>query len=622
MSQSNPSAPSLPADGPVSAAVKPPKPKKKPLRLKKHWKKILALLVVLALAGSGGAYGLTRLFAEEELEVRTGTTSYGTLSTTLSGSATTMPGESDTYTAMAEAEVRTVNVSAGDTVQVGDLLYTQDDSVIDEEIEGYEEQMESYQETVDDCAQQVADLQEEIAGLTITADISGHLRDVAVTSGDQVKAGDVLARIYDDDTMVLKTYFSYRYEDQIYVGMDATVSLADQMLSLSGTVSAIDKVDYVTAQGTRCFAVTLSVENPGSLAEGQTAAATLTADDGTVLYPTGDGTLACADSAVLTAQGDGTLIYVNAQEYQKVSAGQTLFIIGDDAYTDQMEALQKQSASAQEHIDDLQARIDEAEEGRSDYAVYAELAGTVMSVNIQEGKTYPQSQTAVSIYSLDTMTLSISIDELYIDQVSEGMEVTVVREGSESNTSYTGTITELGLEATASSGVATFPATVTVESGGSLSAGVYVSWYIALGGQDDQEGILCPIDAVQTIGEKNYVFVQGEAPDNAVTFDASDNVDIPEGFYAVEVELGSYDAAQVHILSGLDQAGLTVFLGYQQPAPEDNGASDVSDAGGEEGGFPEGMPDRENMPDMGGGSMPDMGGGMPNMGGGRPGGMG
>ena len=623
MSQSNPSAPSLPADGPVAGAAKPPKAKKKPLRMKKHLKKIIVAVVILALAGSGAAYGLTRLFAEEELVIRTGATGYGSLATPLSRSATTMPGESDTYPVMAEAEVLTVNVSAGDTVQVGDLLYTQDDTVIDEEIDGYQEQIESYQETVDDCAQQLADLQEDMDALTITAGLSGHLYDVTVKSGDEVKAGDVLAHIYDDDTMVLKTYFSYLYEDQISLGMAATVSLADQMLSLSGTVTAIDKVDYVTAQGTRCFAVTISVENPGSLADGQTAAATLTAADGSTLYPAGDSTLTYSDSATLTAQGSGTLVYVNAQDYQNVSAGQTLFVIGDDAYTDQMENLQKQSATAQEHIADLQERIAEAEEDRSDYAVYAELAGTVMSVNIQEGRTYPQSQTAVSIYSLDTMSLSISIDELYIDQVSEGMEVTVVREGSEQNQSYTGTVTELGLEATASSGVATFPATVTVESGGVLSAGVYVSWYIALGGQDDEEGILCPIDAIQTINEENYVFVQGDPTADAVTFSEEDGVDIPDGFYAVAVELGSYDAAQVHILSGLDQEGLTVFLGYQQAAPEDNGASDIS-GGDEESGFPGGMPDMGNLPDMGGGNMPNMGGGgMSNMGGGgRPGGMG
>ena len=610
-------APPSPAD----SLAPPAKPRKKVF---KH-KKLVACLVVLALILGVGGFGLSRLFAEEEPVVRTGTTSYGTLSTTLSGSATATPGDSDTYTAMAEAEVLTVNVSPGDTVQVGDLLYTQDDSAIDEEIDQYQSQMESYQETVDNCAQQLADLQEEMNSLTIRAGCAGHLHDVTVQTGDTVKAGDVLAHIYDDDTMVLKSYFSYLYEDQIYVGMPATVSLADQMLNLTGTVSAIDKVDYVTSQGTRCFAVTISVENPGSLTDGQSAAGTLTAADGSVLYPAQQGTLTYSDSVTVTAEGSGTLVYVNAQDYQKVSSGATLFIIGDEAYPDQISPPQKQSATAQEHITDLQERIAEAEEGRSDYAVYAELAGTVMSVGIEEGKTYPQGQTAVSIYSLDTMSLSISIDELYIDQVSEGMEVTVVREGSEQNQSYTGTITELGLEATASSGVATFPATVTIPSGGELSAGVYVSWYIPLGGADDEEGILCPIDAVQTIDDKNYVFVQGDPTDSAVTFDEADNVDIPDGFYAVEVELGSYDALQVHILSGLDEEGLTVFLGYQQAAPEDSGSSDSpTDDEETNGRFPggmEGMPDMGNMPDMGGG-MPNMGNSSGNMGGGRPSGMG
>ena len=39
-----------------------------------------------------------------------------------------MPTDSVTYTTASEAEITGVYVSVGDTVEVGELLYTQDDS--------------------------------------------------------------------------------------------------------------------------------------------------------------------------------------------------------------------------------------------------------------------------------------------------------------------------------------------------------------------------------------------------------------------------------------------------------------------------------------------------------------
>ena len=86
-----------------------------------------ALLLVLALAA-----GAALFFSGEEQTPLTEQTTYGSLSTTLSGTGTTMPADSVTYTTASEAEITGVYVSAGDTVEVGDLLYTQDDSELDD----------------------------------------------------------------------------------------------------------------------------------------------------------------------------------------------------------------------------------------------------------------------------------------------------------------------------------------------------------------------------------------------------------------------------------------------------------------------------------------------------------
>ena len=97
-------------------------------RPRRRWKKrTVALLAAAALAVAGGGFGLWQLFfGTASAAVLTGETTYGTLDTTIEGTGTTVPAESVTYTAEANAEVLEVCVSAGDTVEEGDLLYDQD----------------------------------------------------------------------------------------------------------------------------------------------------------------------------------------------------------------------------------------------------------------------------------------------------------------------------------------------------------------------------------------------------------------------------------------------------------------------------------------------------------------
>ena len=73
-----------------------------------------ALLLVLALAAGAALGGKALFFSGEEQTPLTEQTTYGSLSTTLSGTGTTMPTDSVTYTTASEAEITGVYVSAGE----------------------------------------------------------------------------------------------------------------------------------------------------------------------------------------------------------------------------------------------------------------------------------------------------------------------------------------------------------------------------------------------------------------------------------------------------------------------------------------------------------------------------
>lgn len=563
-----------------------------------------ALLLVLALAAGAALGGKALFFDGEEQTPLTEQTTYGSLSTTLSGTGTTMPADSVTYTTASEAEITGVYVSAGDTVEVGDLLYTQDDSELDDQIEEYQDQITEQENQLDDYQEQLAQLQEEIAALTVTAPFAGRIIDVAVDMGDNVAAGTKLATLVDDSQMCLTQYFSYAYEDQVYVGMKAGVSVASLMLNQEGTVTDIQMVDRVTAEGTHCFAVTVTLDNPGAFTEGMTGAGYLVADSGEKLYPSVEGELEYRRSQDLTAEVGGEVTGIGAADYEQVSAGAVLVQLDGADYQKQVESVNKQIAQTQEKIVQLQEKSAEAEEKRSDYAVTAELAGKIIMVNVREGESPREAgQTAVVLYNLDSMTITANIDELDIDGIAMGMEVDITQSGAESDTHYTGTVTEISYEATNSNGVAYFPITITIPSGGALSAGVNVSYSITVG--DESEGVLAPIAALKSTSQGTCLFVKADAaPDNAVELE--DRV-VPDGFYAVPVETGVSNSQYVRILSGVEE-GVEVFTRYQQTAPS-GGDTTSQGQSDEQSGFP------------GGGEMPDFGGGMPGgMGGGMPGG--
>ena len=576
---------------------------------KKGSKKKRIALAVAAVAVIAAGFGIYNLFfAQEERVAVTGTTTYGALNEAIQGSGTTTPADSVTYEIT--GKVLEWNVEAGQEVHAGDLLYVLDSSDAEDEMLEYEVDLE-------DLYEQRADIQESIANQRVSAPFSGRIEDIQVEAGDDAQTGMTLATLVDDSAMRATLYFSYAYEDEMYVGMPVTLSVPDQMLTLEGAVTDIRYVDYTTAEGMKCFAVTVEAENPGSLTEGVTATCWARSAGGTELYAVSDAQLEFAHSATLTAETSGEVTAVYPVDYQRVSAGETLFVIDASGYETQLETVEKQIENYEKNIADLQEEID------TEYTRYSDIDGTVVTAEYATNRMTGEDVGSVVVYNQESMEISVNVDELDVDDLEVGMPVTVYRSTSSDVVYYQGELTYLSLEATSgSSGVSTFAATITITplegEEFDLSSGVTVYYSIDTGdGEGTGETVLAPLSALCTYDDGYYLLVQADSrPDSAIDPEEAGGsvTDYPDGYYAVPVEAGDYNEQYVQILSGAEQDA-TVFLRYQSAAP--SGGDTTSDSGEEEGmsGFPGGeMPDfgdMGGMPDFGGG-----GGGMPSFGGG------
>lgn len=562
----------------------------KPKRLKKTVpvKKLISRGIMIAILVAGLVF-LYQLFMVEEAQIPlTGEISHGSLATVIEGSGTTRPVNTQVVTVAAAADVEEIFVTAGDMVTEGQLLYIQDDSGVDDIISGYRDEIDEYITTRDGYDDQMDDYQDELdtlkdtlADAKITAPFSGKVTDVSVSVGDRAQTSTKLATLVDDTTMEVVQYFSYAYENDIQIGTKAQVSVAEQMMLLDGEVTKISYVNYVTKEGAQCFGVTVTVANPGSLTSGTEVSAIITKDDGVAIYPAEAGELDYQNQTTLYVSTSADVASVGVVNYQNVTAGQVLFTMETTDIYDSMERVEDNMDSTQSKIDAvnekisaLNEKIAETNENRVDYQPTAEFEGQVISVGVSTTRTPSNNATAVTIYSKDTMQISANIDELDIEHIYMGMPVNITYSSASQTKRYSGEIIEISYEATNSSGVAYFPVVIEIASNGELSAGINVSYSIALG--EAEEGTLVPIAALKTTAQGTAVFVKD---DGSVTnpLELEDGV-VPKGFVAVPVTVSATSSMYALVTETLPE-GMEVFTRYETSAPS---GGDTTSTNGEE----------------------------------------
>lgn len=564
-------------------------------RRKKIIKRIVILVILLAVAGLIW-FGVYELFLKPEPVPAPQTTfSYrGGFSSSVSGYGQVKANRTESISAPAEGKLLTLLVAEGDTVTEGQPLFTMDDSALREQIKELEDKIETDRESIQDFSEtrakvyenladydrQIAEAQEKVASRNLTAPFDGKLLDVSVKKGDTVAEGQEIGTIVRDGEMKLTSYFSYAYEDAVYIGQTARVSIPASMEVIEGKVTRIDKVRYVTEEGGVLFAVEVTIPNPGALTKDMTAMAVLAGADGSDITPAEQTSLEFAETETLTAPAKGKILSLNMIPYGEYSAGETLYTVSDDGYAADIENLREQSsalrdqvsgyddqiAAAEKQITDTEAQIEELNQRFDLFNGVAPMSGLVTAVTAMEGQTLQEGGAILAISDTSAMTVSIDIDEMNIGNVSVGTPVNLTQTTSEGEMYYSGTVTQIALEGNYDWGYTYYPATVTIDGGDGLRANSSMYYEIIMSQKEDC--VLVPINAVKYTEAGPCVFVripEGEsAPDNAI--ELAEGV-VPDGFYAVLVETGLSDDAQVEIVSGIDE-GVELYVAEGIPGQD------------------------------------------------------
>ena len=497
---------------------------------KKPSKKLIIALVAVAAAA---AVAVFLFLPKGQKTVQAGQTQYRQdtaqlrdLTSALTDSGPLEPANSYTVISLVSGEILSAGFETGDVVSKDDVLYHVDSSDAASNIERAESTLEQRQKSYDEVLRSKQDL-------TVTAPIGGTISGFSIQPGSRVNNGTLVATIEDTGTLLLTEYYSEEYADEIRPGMTATVSVPDQMLTLTGSVKEVHSLHRLSPTGVSCFAVTVQVTNPGSLSLESEATCWLHGTSGDI-YPTinvEDGFEAFARKSV-SAEVSGTTEATYVRNGEIVQAGQILVEMSSDTIDDEI-------TSARDNLRDAELSLEDRYDALDNYTIKAPIDGTIVDKYYKAGENAETGKTLCTIFDLSSLTVTLYIDELDIGDVTVGQRAQVTCDSIEGVT-YEGVVTEVSINGTASGGVTTYPVKVQIDETDGLLPGMNVDVSILV---SDNPGVLTiPADAVQT---GSRVLVK--------TADGSTGEGAPEGYDYVKVDLGVSDSMYVQILSGLSE---------------------------------------------------------------------
>ena len=499
--------------------------------LKKDKKKIIAVVCIAAVAG---AFALSRMQAGKPaasvsyLEV---TPEKRSITNVFSDSGTITAANTYEVKALVRGKVLSANFEEGDVVQAGDVLYTIDSADAANGIERAQLALNQAQRTDEDA----------VNAQYVRTDIEGTVVSIKVAPGDAVAAGQEVAVIRDDATVLLTLQFPAADAAGFSAGQTAQVTLDGTYESLNGTVRSVSGTDTLSSGNLLVRSVVIAVPNNGSLTAAQAATASVNG-----VNALGSARFAYQKEQTLTAAAAGTVSGLCVKENARVGGGAAIVQLSSESLTRQME-------TASDNLRSAELSLEDAQNTMNNYTITAPISGTIIQKNIQAGETVGSDSTAAAspmciIHDLRYLELTLHVDELQILSIQEGQKVTITADAVQ-NKKFDGVVTNVSSAGSTTGGTTTYPVTIRIENYGELLPGMNATAEIVVANVKDALSI--PNAAVI---RGNYVLVTEDSPSAS---HAVADMMAPEGYVYVKVETGVSDNDYIAVTSGL-QAGDTV----------------------------------------------------------------
>ena len=502
--------------------------KKKVTGLSKKKKIIAIVVIIVIIAAAVKSCGLGEKTAENTSTYTFDTAVRTSIIESLSGTGTLEPADKYTVTTLLKGDILTDSFEEGDIVEADQVLYQIDSSDMQTTIERAEISAKSAQRSYETAVK-------DLDNLNVKTKVGGVVTDVLVEVGDQVSAGQEIAKVRDSATMTIELPFPADEADTFYIGQSAQVTLYGSFETLSGKVESISGASEVQAGNKIVKNVTINVENPGAISEEQIA----TAEVGTS-GSTQSGKFKYNENRSVNAEVSGEVVAIVNDEGSEVSSGSTIIRLESDNVTNSVQ-------SASDSVKDAQLSLENQYETLEDYTIKSPIKGTVIEKKKKAGDTIDSNAELCTIYDLSYLKMTMNIDELDISKVKVGQEVTVTADAVQGQT-FKGKVTKINMAGTTTNGVTTYPVEVQIEDTEGLLPGMNVSTEIIVNQVEDVVAI--PVGA-GVRGDKVLVKTGKTSTDDPT---------VPAGYEYVSVETGVSNDQYVEIKSGINEGDEIAYI--------------------------------------------------------------
>ena len=200
--------------------------------------------------------------------------------------------------------------------------------------------------------------------------------------------------------------------------------------------------------------------------------------------------------------------------------------------------------SASESLRSAEISMQNLQDAMNNYTITAPISGTIIEKDAKVGDAVKAGDTLCIVYDLSYLEMSINVDELQISSISVGQQVQITADAVPDKT-YVGTVTRVSMKGTSNGGTTTYPVTIRIDDTDGLRPGMNANAEIVVA--EAKNALVVPNAAVV---RGSYVLVTKDSPSAA---NADTAMEAPEGFVYVPVKTGVSDDDYTQIVSGIQE---------------------------------------------------------------------
>ena len=200
--------------------------------------------------------------------------------------------------------------------------------------------------------------------------------------------------------------------------------------------------------------------------------------------------------------------------------------------------------SASESLRSAEISMQNLQDAMNNYTITAPISGTIIEKDAKAGDAVKAGDTLCIVYDLSYLEMSINVDELQISSISVGQQVQITADAVPDKT-YVGTVTRVSMKGASNGGTTTYPVTIRIDDTDGLRPGMNANAEIVVAQANN--ALVVPNAAVV---RGSYVLVTKDSPSAA---NADTAMEAPEGFVYVPVKTGVSDDDYTQIVSGIQE---------------------------------------------------------------------